>query len=265
MRGRRTGTTAGGRIVGAYRPLGLSLFCRWPPPRPPCRDGPLPLPNMTASLPLRFAAWVLAAGLLAALLTGCDEAVLGPTLRGSVDGRVLTFDGQQPVAGASITTSPATGAFVTDETGAFALSNVESGPYNVTVRKSGFRANTLSVAVRDDETTPATIFLERDAEATRTDSLAVEIVNWANRAEGSDSTFVDVEYRVRNAGTTDVRAYEVYVRLETGGDSFFQEVRGEALAASQVDVGTFSKFIRAETATAVAVDDVWFDAGSGSD
>ena len=38
---------------------------------------------------------------------------------------------------------------------------------------------------------------------------------------GDDSVFVDVEYRVRNAGTTDVSAYEVYVRIETSGDSLF--------------------------------------------
>jgi TolB protein len=202
---------------------------------------------------------------VAPLLVGCDDAVLGPTLRGTVDGRVLTFDGQQPVAGASITTSPATGAYVTDATGAFALSNIESGAYNITVRKSGFRANTLSVAVRDDATTPATILLERDAEATRTDSLAAEIVNWANRVEGPDSTFVDVEYRVRNAGTDDVAGYEVYVRIETDGDPFFQEIRGEALPAAQADIATVSKFIRGATATAVRVDDLWFDAGSGTD
>jgi hypothetical protein len=195
----------------------------------------------------------------AVLLTGCDEEILGPTLRGAIEGRVLTFDDGRPVTGASVTTSPATGAFVTDENGVFTLSNVESGPYNVSVRKNGFRSNTLAVAVRDDEITPATIFLERDANATERDTVTAEIVNWASRVESSDSSFVDVEYRVRNAGTTDVSAYEVYVRIETTGDFFFQEVRGETLPAAQADVATFSKFIRGETAQSVAVDDVWFE------
>lgn len=198
-------------------------------------------------------------------LAGCDEAVLGPTLRGSIDGRVLTFEDTAPVAGAGVTTSPATGAFVTDDNGRFTISDVESGPYNISVRKSGFKSNTLSVAVRDDETTPATFFLDRDEDAAQTDSLAAEIVNWANRrvnkdGTGPDSTFVDVEYLVRNAGTTDVSAYEVYVRIETTGDPFFQEVRGETLPAAQTDVDTFSKFVRSETVQSVTIDDVWFDA-----
>jgi TolB protein len=91
------------------------------------------------------------------LFSGCDEEVLGPTRRGDIDGRVLAFDTRDPIAGASVTTSPATGAFVTDADGAFALSNVESGTYNIAVRKNGFQANTLAVSVRDDATTPATV------------------------------------------------------------------------------------------------------------
>lgn len=210
--------------------------------------------------PLRLVVTALLFGLL---WTGCDEATLGPILRGSIEGQVRAFDDDTPIAGASVTTSPATGAFVTDDNGAFTLRNVDSGPYNLSVRKNGFRSNTLAVAVRDDETTPATIFLERDEDADQTDAVTAEIVNWVNRVESSDSTFVDVEYRVRNVGTTDVDAYEVYVRIETTGTSFFQEVRGEALPASQADVATFSKFIRSETAQSVTVDDIWFDsAGS---
>jgi hypothetical protein len=157
---------------------------------------------------------------------------------------------------------------VTDGEGRFRIADVESGPYNISVRKNGFRSNTLSVAVRDDETTPVTLFLERDADASKSDSLAAEITNWANRvvnadSTGADSMFVDVEYRVRNAGTTDISAYELYVRIETTGDPFFQELRGETLPTTQADVATFSKFIRGETAQSVTIDDVWFET-SGS-
>jgi TolB protein len=215
---------------------------------------------------LRSLSYLLATVLAVVLvLTGCDDEVLGPDRRGTIDGQVRVFDDSAPVPGASVTTSPATGAFVTDAEGRFTIADVESGPYNISVRKSGFKANTLGVAVRDDETTPATLFLERDEDATRRDSVAAEITNWVNRAvnadsTGGDSVFVDVEYRVRNAGTTDVSAYEVYVRIETTGDPFFQEVGGEVLSPTQVDVGSFAKFIRTETAQAVVIDDVWFEA-----
>jgi len=207
------------------------------------------------SSPLSSLALALLVGIV---LIGCDEEVLGPTLRGTVDGQVRTFDDGVPVADASVTTSPATGAYLTDKNGRFRLSNIESGPYNITVRKKGFRANTLSVAVRDDETTPATILLERSAEATQVDSVTAEIVNWTNRVKDNDSTFVDVEYRVRNVGTTEVTAYEVYIRIETTGEVFFWEIQGETLPPLQADIATFSKFVRTETAQAVRIDDIWF-------
>lgn len=215
--------------------------------------------------PLPFPSFPLLVLFVALLLAGCDDEVLGPTLRGHIDGRVLAFDTRTPVAGASVTTSPATGAFVTDADGAFTLSNVDSGTYNLSVRKAGFRANTLSVAVRDDETTPATIFLERDAAATRVDSLAAEIVNWANRVVGPDTTFVDIEYRVENRGTTDLAGYEVYVRLTTPDGPFFQEIQGDALPSTQIDVGTVSKFIRNQTASAVRIDALWFERAGATD
>jgi hypothetical protein len=206
--------------------------------------------------------------LLSVLLAGCDEEVLGPTRTGRIEGEVRTYDTGEAVPGASVTTSPATGAFVTDADGRFTIADVESGPYNVSARKSGFRTNTLAVAVRDDETTPATLFLERDADAAQRDSLAAEITNWANRvvnadSTGADSVFVDVEYRVRNAGTTDISAYELYVRIETTGDPFFREVRGEGLPATQADIATFSKFIRTERAERVVIEDVWFEPTGG--
>ena len=204
---------------------------------------------------------VVPALLFGLLLAGCDETTLTPGLRGTIDGQVLTFEDRAPVAGASITTSPATGAIVTNNDGTFQLRNIPSGSYNISVRKSGFQPSTLSVAVRDDEMTPATILLERDPEATRTDSLTAEIVNWRNRTVSADTTFVDVEYRVQNVGTTPIAAYEVYVRITTDGEPFFQEVQGDSLQPQQADVTTIATFLRDRTAQDVTIDDLWFEGG----
>ena len=253
------------RSRGLAYPVGVHSavqFCPSPPDvARPYDISPCPLAMRLSVFP-PLLLWPLLVCLI--LFSGCDEEVLGPTRRGDIDGRVLTFDTRDPVAGASVTTSPATGAFVTDADGAFALSNVESGTYNIAVRKNGFQANTLAVSVRDDATTPATVLLERSDDATRTDSLTAEITNWSNRTVNSDTTFVDVEYRVRNAGTTDIAAYEVYLRVATGGDPFFQEIRGNSLPVTQADVGTVSKFIRDQTANAVTIDDVWFESATAN-
>lgn len=261
MRGWRTRRRPARRIVKLPNPPCRDVLPSVPVPlADPCEGGSTPSVMRTLH-PLRVPPYrlVVLALLLGLLWTGCDEATLGPTLRGSIDGRVLTFDGRAPIAGVSITTSPATGAIVTENDGTFRLRDVPSGPYNITARKSGFQSNTLSVAVRDDETTPATLFLERDDEASRSDSLTAEIINWNNRSVSSDSSFVDVEYRVRNVGTVPVASYEVYIRIATDGEVFFQEESGDALDAGQADIGTFSKFLRGRTAQAITVEDLYFE------
>jgi TolB protein len=199
-------------------------------------------------------------GLLLPLL-GCEESTVGPTLEGTIDGRVLSFDNRTPVEGASVTTSPATGAFVTDADGRFRLTDVEAGTYTISVRRSGFATRTVTASVRDGMSTPVTVFLEGEKETgTRPPVLDASIVNWANRAVGSDSTFVDVEVRIRNESDADVARYEVYVQIETPGDPFFYEVRGDSLRSGQADIETFSKYIRTNQARAVSVDTVYAEA-----
>jgi hypothetical protein len=210
----------------------------------------------------RIMLWRLAvlAG-LALFLLACEESTVGPTLEGSIDGRVLTFSDRQPVEGANVTTSPATGAFVTDADGRFALPDIEAGTYTITVRRSGFVSSTVSIAVREDESTPVTVFLEEDDDAeSQTPTLSASVVNWANRAVSDDSTFVDVEVRVRNDGASDIAVYEVYVQIDTDGEPFFYEVRGDSLRVGQADIETFSKFIRSNQAREVAVDTTYAEA-----
>jgi hypothetical protein len=211
------------------------------------------LRHSSSSFPL-----VACALLLGLFLTGCEDASLGPTLRGSIEGRVLDFRDRSPIEGAGITTSPATGSFLSGQNGSFSLTDLEAGTYSLTARRNGFTANTVAVSVRDGETTPVTILLEADDEAT-TDrpTLDASIVNWANRSLSPDSTFIDVEYRVRNDGEADISRYEVYVQIDTDADRFFQEVRGDSLRIGQADIGTFSKFIRGNTARSVAIDTVY--------
>lgn len=192
--------------------------------------------------------------------TACEDASLDATVRGSVEGQVLAFDDQSPIAGANLTTSPATGSFVTDTEGRFRLTNLSVGTYTLTARRNGFEPNTTSIAVREDDVTSATLFLERsDDPGASVDSAAVTIVNWANRSVNADTSYVDIEYRVRNAGETFIRLYEVYVRIETASDPFLGEVRGDSLRVGQADVGTLTKFLRGAAAQDVTIEDVFIE------
>jgi len=135
---------------------------------------------------------------------------------------------------------------------------VEVGNYTINAKKSGYEPNQVTVSVRADATTQATLFLEPDASAAAsTDSIDVTVTNWANRPLQPDSVFVDVEYRVHNVGEARIDAYEVYFRIQTSGSDFYYEAQGDSLAVGQADIADFSKYVRDQSATDVVVDNYW--------
>ena len=147
---------------------------------------------------------------------------------------------------------------MTDGEGRFSLQDVEVGNYTINAKKSGYEPNQVTVSVRADATTQATLFLEPDASAAAsTDSIDVTVTNWANRLLQPDSVFVDVEYRVHNVGEARIDAYEVYFRIQTSGSDFYYEAQGDSLAVGQADIADFSKYVRDQSATDVVVNNYW--------
>jgi len=209
-------------------------------------------------LPLRTAPAVFLALFLTA--TGCKESVLEPERFGSIQGRVLDFETGDPIAGASITTSPPTGAIVTNNNGEFSIEEVLAGNYTITGNKSGYDPNTVTVAVLSERTTQATLFLsEEDTTDTADDaSMSVEVLNFTNQV-GTDSTDVRVQYRVRNTGEVTIPSYEVYFTILTTGDTYFEEQQGTNLGVGQQDIGEFTEFIGQDSATAVVIDTFFFE------
>ena len=97
--------------------------------------------------------------------TACEEGTFEPELFGSISGIVLDADTNDPVVGASVTTSPPTGAIVTDNQGRFVFEEIETGSYSISVRKTGYQSANVSVSVRDGQTTDATILLQHKDDA----------------------------------------------------------------------------------------------------
>lgn len=209
-------------------------------------------------MPTRFV--LLALPLLLLGLVGCKEATLGPNLTGSIEGTVMDYDTNETLAGVSITTSPPTGAYVTDAGGAFTLEDLETGNYTITANKPGYQKNAVTVSVKENRTTQAVIFLEMEEEEDSTQAAVLpEVIDWTN-VQRNDSVFVHVEYRVRNTGDVPLQAYEVYFRIETTSNDLFHEVAGSSLAAGQTDVGEYEKHLTSgEEAQNVVVDDFWVD------
>ena len=93
-------------------------------------------------------------------LAGCKEGTLGPDLLGGIEGVVLDYETSSPLAGASITTSPPTDAIVTNAEGRFVLDELSVGNYTIQAKKPGYGTNSVTVSVRENRMTQATVFLE---------------------------------------------------------------------------------------------------------
>ena len=209
---------------------------------------------------MRSRGWAPFIGLAIAfsVLAGCKEGTISPVLTGGIDGLVLDFATNAPLSGVSITTSPPTDALVTDAEGRFSMPEMEAGNYTVSARRPGYQNTSVTVRVRENRTTEATIFLEEADDDTTATLMAAEITNWWNRTAG-DSLFVNVEYRVSNEGTQDINAYELYFRILAGQREFFHEETGEDLRVNQSDIRQFEKYISETPADSVVVDDFWVE------
>lgn len=202
--------------------------------------------------------------LVALTVVGCDEETVGPETRGTIEGLVQDASTNDPIAGASITTSPPTQSVLSNDDGTFTLNDVGTGDYTVEVSKTDYQSKTVTVSVGENQTARATVLLERgDDFGTQNDSLVAEVTNWYNDrvnrdSAGADSIFADVEYRVRNVGDVPVRQYEVYFRIDTPDGQFSFEVKGDSLDTNQRDLDGFRKFITDE-AEAVEVEDLYYE------
>lgn len=191
-------------------------------------------------------------------LSGCKDATTSPETTGTIEGQVLNDDTGQSIANAQVTTSPPTSAPVTSDDGRFRIENVATGDYSVTAKKSGFESQSVSVSVREDETTEVNLLLPPEEEGATVDAT---ITNWWNDRVSADSVFVNVEYRVENPSSDSVAEYEVNFAAHSPNGIFHQQESGGPLQADETDVGSFRKFIRDEPADSVRIDEVWSPGG----
>ena len=114
--------------------------------------------NHTAGHAIRIVLFMLAV----IALQSCKENTLTPEMFGSISGTVIDGETNQPIAGASITTTPPTSAIITNDQGEFTISDLPVGEYSVSASKSGYDKAVVSVAVKEGATTTASIFLTED-------------------------------------------------------------------------------------------------------
>lgn len=116
----------------------------------------LPLPPYFYRLGIRSILLTILVFVLA-----CQEDTVDPAQFGQIEGVVLDSRTNQPLANASVTTTPATSAYVTDEAGEFILTDAPIGEITITARKTDYRQETAKITVIDGQTVPVTVLLER--------------------------------------------------------------------------------------------------------
>jgi TolB protein len=94
-------------------------------------------------------------------LASCNEDTIDPKGEGSITGTVISAGTNQTLAAVSITTNPASSALITDAGGSFLLPAMPAGEYSITAKKTGYKPESVLVAVREGQQTSVTLVLEK--------------------------------------------------------------------------------------------------------
>lgn len=199
---------------------------------------------------------ILLAGYL--VVSGCTTDVVDPEFFGGISGTVVNSETNESIDGASIETNPPTQVLLTDGNGNFEFNDVATGSYQIKISKPNFKSKSVSLKVKEDRTTTATILLEPEIdESISKEMLDASVTSWHQRGR-ADSSFVDVEFLVRNTSSSEpVAAFEIYFDIHTDGETYYYETRNEQLEPGEKNFGNFEKYVRDRSVDSVTVSDVW--------
>lgn len=187
---------------------------------------------------------------------GCAKEVVDPEIYGSIEGQVQNSTTGEGIAFASVSTNPGTDAILTDENGHFSFTKIPTGNYTIQAEKENFGAKSVRVSVTENRSAIAQILLTSDDENLSSTNLDTEITSFFSNSR-NDSTFVDVNFLIRNQNKTLVTDYEIYFQIYTTGASFFYEFEGDTLRNGQQRVGEFTKYVRQFSVDSVVVSGVY--------
>ncbi|MGY3088358.1 TolB protein [Hymenobacter sp. UYAg731] len=139
------------------------------------------------------------------LLSACQEDLVAPAYFGTVTGTVLDARTNQPLANATITTSPATSSYVTSAQGKFQITDAPAGRFAITVSKVDYQQVVTNVTVNDGQTADVSIVLTKASTAAPT---APNRPTPANQATGQPTTVL-LSWRPVGAAASDSLRYDV--------------------------------------------------------
>ncbi|MBJ6143989.1 carboxypeptidase regulatory-like domain-containing protein [Hymenobacter sp. BT559] len=144
--------------------------------------------------------WVLAG------LGGCEPVTVEPTSYGELVVTVLDSGSGQPLANTGVSTSPASGSFVTDARGQATLAQVPAGTLAVSARRNNYTTLTTNVTVTAGSTQAITLLLDKATAAAPPDLPARPTP--ASGATGQPTT-VTLSWHPTGATKSDSLTYDV--------------------------------------------------------
>lgn len=192
---------------------------------------------MRVAITLFIMAWTL-------LFTACSQEVVQPDKFGSIDGIVINSETNKGIENASISTAPATEALLTDKDGHFEFKNIPTGTYAINISKPNVGSNTVNITVRENSTSTAKILIEpAKGQMTSNQNLEAEVTSWFQTGPG-DSSYVEVEYDVKNTSTTTkINEYDIYFDIFSDKGKLLYEVRDSLLSPGERNPGNFRKYV----------------------
>jgi TolB protein len=88
---------------------------------------------------------------LSMTIISCNESTVEPDLYGTISGTVKASEGNTPMEGVTITTSPGTTSVTTNAEGQFNIGEVLIGDYSVTASKEDYSSQNISITVREGQ------------------------------------------------------------------------------------------------------------------
>lgn len=101
---------------------------------------------------------------VAYIFFGCTENKINPEAKGHIKGQVIDDFSDDPITDAQLTTNPATQTFITNDTGYFFINNIDIGEYTLAIKKAGYRSESVTITVKEEDTTFMEVLMNRNAE-----------------------------------------------------------------------------------------------------
>lgn len=168
--------------------------------------------------------------ILVIILSGCEEEKIDIEKYGSVTGVIVDGENYAPLPGVLLSTNPASSTSLTDAEGRFKFEKIKEGDVTITARKKDFLANSVSIAVYENENTAITFFLLKDEN--EVGSVMIYDPVPGNGAV-NQATSITLKWNVDQENKGKDLVYTVYI-FES--NSTIQQIAGENLSAKEVTI-----------------------------